>query len=213
VAAQFAAAVLAGGRASRFGSDKALAPFAGEPLLGRTLRLLRAHTPHLAVIAKTEGAQAYRPLAESHGAVLLCDASPLKTPLAGLSAALDWCVSLVSSAPGAPQAVFAVAADMPFVAEGALASKLLAALEADPQAAAALAFQGGSLQTLAGLWVAERCAADARALLSREKVGPRALLDRIRFATVPFPGSGADERPFLDADTPEALARLERLHR
>ena len=51
-----AAAVLAGGRASRFGSDKALALFAGEPLLGRTLRLLGKQVLHLSVVAKAEGA-------------------------------------------------------------------------------------------------------------------------------------------------------------
>ena len=199
--------MLAGGRASRFGSDKALAPFAGEPLLGRTLRLLGPQVLHLSVVAKAEGAQAYRGLAQAHGAALLTDVSALKTPLAGLSAALDWCCGLHA---GAPLRLFAVAADMPFVAEGDLLARLGAALDADPAAAAALAFHGGSLQTLAGLWVVDACAAEARALLERQKVGPRALLDRVRFVTVPFPDSA---RAFLDADTPEALAALEALGR
>ncbi len=209
IALPIAAAVLAGGRALRFGSDKALAVFGGEALLGRTLRLLGTQALHLSVVAKPEGAAAYAALAASHGAALLTDASALKTPLAGLSAALDWCCGLQS--PGArPLRLFAVAADMPFVADSALLSRLSAALDEDPSAAAALAFHGGSLQTLAGLWVAPACAAEARALLARQKVGPRALLDRVRFVTVPFADA---TRAFLDADTPEALAALEALQR
>lgn len=198
--------MLAGGRASRFGSDKALALFGGEPLLGRTLRLLRSRVTHLSVVAKAEGAPAYAALAAAHGAALLTDVSAMKTPLAGLSAALDWCCGLVVE-PGAPMRLFAVAADMPFVADGDLLARLSAALDADPNAAAALAWHGGSLQTLAGLWVAPACAAEARALLAREKVGPRALLDRVRFVTVPFED---EAQAFADADTPEALAALER---
>lgn len=201
--------MLAGGRASRFGSDKALALFGGEPLLGRTLRMLGAQVLHLSVVAKVEGAAAYAPLAAAHGAALLTDASALRTPLAGLSAALDWCCGL-SQREATPARLFAVAADMPFVADGELLSRLSAALDADPSAAAALAFHGGSLQTLAGLWVAPACAQEARALLERQKVGPRALLDRVRFVTVPFEQVA---RAFLDADTPEALAALEGLPR
>ena len=208
------AAVLAGGRSSRFGSDKVLARFGGEPLLGRLLRLLRPLCGELLVVAKETAP--YAALARAHGALLLTDASERKTPLSGLSAALD---HLASPAPAvaphhalalhhrARARLFAVAADMPFVADAGLLRALQAALDADAAAGAALAFHGGSLQTMAGLWVAPVCAPLARALLAREKVGPRALLDQLRVATVPWPDERG--RPFLDADTPEALARLE----
>ena len=47
-----AAIVLAGGRSERFGSDKALAPFRGEPLLAHALRGVRAEFGEVLVVAK-----------------------------------------------------------------------------------------------------------------------------------------------------------------
>src|SRR5262245_4773422 len=44
--------VLAGGKSSRFGSNKALAMLNGETLAGRMVRLLGAHCGHVALSAK-----------------------------------------------------------------------------------------------------------------------------------------------------------------
>ena len=218
LAARTVGAVLAGGRSSRFGSDKVLARFGGEPLLARLLRLLRPLCSELLVVAKETAP--YAGIALSSGARLLTDASERKTPLSGLSAALDHVAGPAPTvapivAPhhalalhhSARARLFAVAADMPFVADLELLRALHAALDADAAAGAALAFHGGSLQTMAGLWVVPVCAPLARGLLAREKVGPRALLDQLRVAVVQWPEERG--RPFLDADTPEALARLE----
>ena len=65
---------------------------------------------------------------------------------------------------------------------------------------------GGSLQPLCALWRRAPCLAAVEELLSQPRpLGPRALLAKVRAAKLDW----ADIRPFLDADTPEALRDLE----
>lgn len=84
--------VLAGGRSSRFGGDKALARFRGELLLdraGRPLQALRA----IAVSAKAESVIAAH--AQQHGTPLVADDPALPDgPLTGILAGLDWANAL-----------------------------------------------------------------------------------------------------------------------
>jgi molybdopterin-guanine dinucleotide biosynthesis protein A len=63
----------------------------------------------------------------------------------------------------------------------------------------------GARQPLCALYRREPCLRAAAELLARSAVGPKRLLDTVRTAFVDWP----DERPFLDADTPAQLARLE----
>ena len=60
-------------------------------------------------------------------------------------------------------------------------------------------------QPLCALYRRDSCLEPATELLARAAVGPKRLLDAVRTAFVDWP----DERPFLDADTPEQLAKLE----
>jgi molybdopterin-guanine dinucleotide biosynthesis protein A len=112
-----AAVVLAGGESVRFGSDKALAQFRGEPLLAHVLRgLCGAGFAQVALAAKEPGK--YAAVAEEIGSTshrkieLLRDVRPVQTPLAGLEAGLR---------ASRHQLVFACAADMPFGATPACA--------------------------------------------------------------------------------------------
>ena len=188
---QACAVVLAGGESRRFGSDKALARFRGEPLVARVLRTLReAGFAQVAVAAKDPDKYA----AFAGGAVLLPDLRPNQTPLAGLAAALH--ASSFSL-------VFACAADMPFAADPALIDALTAAIEGHD---AAVPHAGGSLQPLCALWRRDPCLKAAEQLLEGPNPpGPRAILPLVRAARLEW----ADNRPFLDADTPDVLRELE----
>jgi len=185
------AVVLAGGESIRFGSDKALAQLRGQPLVARVLSGLRAAGfAQVAVAAKDPGKYA----ALASGAELLTDVRPLQTPLAGLATGLR---------ASRHDLVFACAADMPFAADAALIDALWAAI-ADHDAAVPQA--GGSLQPLCALWRRAPCLRAAEELLAGPRpAGPRAILPLIRAARLDW----ADARPFLDADTPEALRKLE----
>lgn len=194
------AVVLAGGQSRRFGSDKALAQFRGEPLLAHVLRgLCAAGFAQIVLTAKDPGK--YASVAEEIAYLaqrridLLPDVRPVQTPLAGLEAGLK---------ASQHELVFACAADMPFAADAALIDALTAAIASHD---AALPAAGGSLQPLCGLWRRDPCLKVAEELLAGPRpVGPRAILPLVRAARLDW----ADIRPFLDADTPEVLADLER---
>jgi molybdopterin-guanine dinucleotide biosynthesis protein A len=196
---QACALVLAGGEIKRFGSDKALAQFRGEPLLAHVLRGLHAAGfAQLALAAKEP--QRYAPIAEEISYVagarieLLRDVRPFQTPLAGLVAGLR---------ASRHELVFACAADMPFAADPALIDALFAAVAEHD---AAVPEAGGSLQPLCALWRPEPCLKIGEELLSGPRpAGPRAILAQVRAARLDW----ADIRPFLDADTPEVLRDLE----
>jgi molybdopterin-guanine dinucleotide biosynthesis protein A len=181
------AIALAGGRSARFGSDKAWAIFRGAPLLASVLRGLRAEFAEVLVVAKRT--EPYAAL----GARVALDRSELYTPLSGLEAGL---------AAASSEVVFCCAADMPFAADGALLDALAAALEGHD---AAVPVHAQIRQPLCALYRREPCLRVATELLARSAVGPKRLLDMVGTAFVDWP----DERPFLDADTPEQLARLE----
>jgi molybdopterin-guanine dinucleotide biosynthesis protein A len=91
---------------------------------------------------------------------------------------------------------------MPFAGDGALLDALFAALAGHD---AAVPVHAGARQPLCALYRREPCLAAATALLARSAVGPKRLLETVRTAFVDW----SEERPFLDADTPVELARLE----
>jgi molybdopterin-guanine dinucleotide biosynthesis protein A len=193
------ALVLAGGESKRFGSDKALAQFRGEPLLGHVLRGLTAlGFAQIGLVAKEP--QRYAAVAEEIEYIsaskieLLRDVRPFQTPLAGLAAGLH---------ASRHELVFACAADMPFAADAALVDALFAAVQGHD---AAVPQAGGSLQPLCAVWRRDPCLKAAEELLAGPRPpGPRAILAQIRAAKLDW----ADIRPFLDADTPEALRDLD----
>jgi molybdenum cofactor guanylyltransferase len=181
------AIALAGGRSERFGSDKALAPFRGAPLLAAVLQGLRSEFQEVLVVAKRADPYA------SLGARVVLDRSELYTPLSGLEAGL-------AAASGA--VVFCCGADMPFAADAQLLDALFAALAGHD---AAVPVCRAARQPLCALYRREPCLRAASALLARSAVGPKRLLESIRTAFLDW----SNERPFLDADTPQRLSELE----
>lgn len=175
-------AVLSGGRSSRFGENKALAP-AGDRLLGRRVidALRSGGCDPVVLVGGSAGDQL--------GVPTIADRHPGAGPLAGLASVLSWARSgLVVVAP----------CDLPLL-QGAHVVELIAA--AGP-ATAAVASCDGVLQPSLACWPAGA----GRDLLGAVADGDRAwrrALDLAAHVAVELPASAV-----ADADTPEELARL-----
>lgn len=75
--------VLAGGKSSRFGSDKGLHPFRGKPLVMHALDILRPHCGELMISTNKPDAYAFT------GISLVADVFPGCGPMAGIHSALS----------------------------------------------------------------------------------------------------------------------------
>ncbi|WP_370591189.1 molybdenum cofactor guanylyltransferase [Saccharopolyspora montiporae] len=183
--ADFAAVVLAGGRARRLGGvDKVLLPVGGRSLLQRTLDVLRGAVPLVVVGPQREVDAPVHWTGEE---------PPGGGPLAGVRAGLQ----LV---PEGSALVAVLAADHPHLTE-ATVPRLRAAVLAAPRAGGAvLVDAAGERQWLLGVWRADRLrAAMPEQVRDRPVRGTFAALDPVEVAPV-----GAEP---ADVDTPEDLLR------
>ncbi|HRQ90085.1 MAG TPA: molybdenum cofactor guanylyltransferase, partial [Bacteroidia bacterium] len=189
----FDAVLLAGGRSSRMGRDKAFLDWEGQPLYVRQLRKLAALGPERLWLS-THAGQSFPAVME--GVVRLVDQQPDLGPLGGLREAL---------AASRAERVLVLAVDLPRM-ETAFLHRLLAA-------------EGGAVPKTANGW--EPLAAvyprrDTLALvedaLSRGDLRLQHLVDRLEsdglVAAVPV-GEHASGL-FANVNTPEELATLER---
>jgi molybdopterin-guanine dinucleotide biosynthesis protein A len=207
--------VLAGGRSSRFGSDKLAADFEGQPLLAATIGAV------LGVVNGVVVAGPALPPGFTTGevrVVLVEDLEPLAGPLAALANALD---SLGDADPGDDLAIV-VGGDMPRLVPGVLRS-MLDRLDADRAIDAVLleapsSGDGGRAPSpkRAVLPLAVRIEAARRAAAEAIRAGDRslqALVDRLSHIELPASAWLAIDpqaQTLLDVDT---LADLEQLRR
>lgn len=190
------ALVLAGGKSSRFGSDKALANLEGETLITRCVRRLLSAFPEVIVVSKRPDTYAF--LRMLGRVSLACDRYAEHNPLAGLEAGL--------SASATP-ANFLCACDMPLI-EPRLLAELYGKL---PGYEAAVPLRGGVPQPLCAFY-RRSCLEGARRLLLEGK-GPLDLLKTLNTRWVEDKTvSKTDPKglSFLDIDTRSDLLRAEK---
>lgn len=182
---EFAAVVLAGGQARRFGgADKVALEVEGSSLLQRTLSAVTVADPVVVV-----GQQ--RPVASS--VRWTWEDPPGSGPLAGLRAGL-------AELSGQGRFAAVLAADHPYLSAATVA-RLLRAAEESEAAGAVLTDSAGERQWLVGVWRVERLRA---AMPERvENVSLRDVLGPLEPVTVPASGAEAS-----DVDTPEDWERL-----
>ena len=184
--------ILAGGKSSRMGRDKAALPLHGETFLAR---LVRQYSPVFPVYVSVGQAGKY----DTCGAGKLVDLHPGVGPLAGLEAAF-----LETDA----EAVFLTATDLPF-GTLELAQRLLTMLgDAD---ACVIRRNNGNLEPAFGVY-RRSCLAPLTACLKEGRRSFRGLLDRVtvRWAGEAELGEFPLERLLQNINTPEAYENAAR---
>ncbi len=160
------AAILAGGKSSRMGTEKALLPFENQPLIAHIAAILRPIFPKVCVVT------ASKEVARAADLPAIPDHFPNRGPLGGIHAALTHF--------GAP--TFVVACDMPF-----LNAAFIEFLARDFDAMALVPLGEGGFEPLHAIY-SEKCAAIfENHLCGEEKMLPmRRILVEIgtRFASV-----------------------------
>lgn len=187
-----AAAILAGGRSRRMGTDKALLLLDGTPLIGHVIARLRPLIPEIMIVGDNAGA--YR----QFGIPAISDPSPDQGPLAGIRTALVNTAAL---------RVFCCACDMPFL-ESALVGRLLEL--AEPGVAAVVPRVRREQEPLCAVYTRDALPAIAAELAA----GGRRILNAL--ARMPTRYVEEEElrsfdpelRSFVNVNTPEDLARV-----
>lgn len=187
------AVIVAGGRSSRMGQEKAFQTVRGRRILDRVVSCLSAQASEIVLNANGD-TDRFR----DTGLRVIGDLRPhVTSPLAGLHAALNHAVE------SGFDAVLTVPSDTPFLAAD-LAQRLRAA-----QHPAAIAASAGQQHYLTGLWSSSLHSAINLAV--DEPRTPR-LQDWARMcdaAVIEWPSTPYD--PFFNVNTPEELAEAERI--
>jgi molybdenum cofactor guanylyltransferase len=174
------AVVLAGGRSSRFGSDKLAADFDGRPLLRHAIDGVRAIAGVVVVVVAPGAAP---PLPD--GVRVAHDARPFDGPLAGLAA------GLAAIGPDVERVVV-VGGDMPRLVPAVL-RRLVAALVGDPAAVLAVLAVGDDRPPLPMAIDARRGTVAVTDLLERGERRLRALTEDQGPVVVPEVAWRADD--------------------
>ncbi|WP_431297829.1 molybdenum cofactor guanylyltransferase MobA [Tabrizicola sp. BL-A-41-H6] len=181
--------ILAGGQARRMGgADKALVSLAGKPLIAHVVERFAPQVEALAISANGDAGRFDR-----LALPVLPDADRLG-PLSGILSALDW------AAPLGAEAVVSVPVDAPFL-PGDLVPHLVLAGGDD----VAIAVAAGHEHPVLGLWPVAVRGRLAAFLASGSKPKVLDFCAQVGAKRAEF----ADDRAFLNVNTPQDLARAE----
>ena len=186
------AVIVAGGRSSRMGREKALEVIRGRTIIARVISLLGAQGLETVINANGDVAR----FAETGLKVIGDLRADIQTPLAGLHTALSFAEERGFDA------VLTVPSDAPFLPAD-LFRKLAEA------GGAAIAASGGQAHYLTGLWPVSLLADLERALGAGRLPRMQDWAKMCGAALVAWPAVPYD--PFFNVNTPEELAEAERI--
>jgi molybdopterin-guanine dinucleotide biosynthesis protein A len=190
-----AAFVLAGGKSSRMGRDKAFAELAGKTLLERALAVARAVAPDVRIVGFNPRLVAF---ASEHKLALIADRFAERGPLAGIHAALRSSKSELN---------FVLSVDCPFIT--AECAKFLVQTAWQNSALATVADVAGGIHPVSAVYRREFADFAERALAAgKNKIG--AVLADVPTAFIredELLRAGFSPEMFDNVNTPQDLAR------
>jgi molybdenum cofactor guanylyltransferase len=181
--------ILAGGKSTRMGTDKAFVDYEGRTLLARALDLARSVASRVSIVGTEEKFAAFAPVVED----VFRDCGPL----GGIHAAL-----LGSST----ELNLMLAVDMPFVSQAFLKYLITQAQHA-PDAVVVVPRSDGRRQPLCAIYRREFAAIAERALQARQNRIDR-LFDEVQTRVIEqeeLEGAGFSPSLFRNLNTPEEL--------
>jgi molybdenum cofactor guanylyltransferase len=192
--------LLAGGQSRRMGGgDKSLLPLGSRPILAHIIDRARPQVGSLALNANGDPAR-FAPF----GLPVLPDLiEGYAGPLAGVLTGLRWAGTRADR----PDWIVTIATDTPFFPTDLVARMLGAVRDGDFELACAAS--GGRSHPVFGLWPVRLAAELETALLLEGMRKIDAWTARYRLAVVEFDSVPCD--PFFNVNTPEDLARAQRL--
>lgn len=188
-------AVIAGGRSTRMGSEKALILLDGVSLMERALSRLRFQVQDMAINANGDASR----FAAFNLPVVADELAGVGTPLAGIHAMLSHGQALGFDA------VVTVPSDTPFLPLD-LVSKLVAAGE---HTGAAIARSGGQDHYLTGIWTTAMAKPLERLIREENLHRVQDLATRARAERAVWPALPHD--PFFNINSPDDLQRAQAL--
>ena len=186
--------ILAGGKSTRMGADKAFVDYQGRTLLARALDLARSVTPYVRILGSQQKFAPFAPVVED----VFRDCGPL----GGIHAALRATVTELN---------LMLAVDTPFVS-WAFLQYLIGQARGAPEAAVVVPRAGGGWQPLCAIYRREFTGPAERALRAGRNRIDR-LFDQVRTRVIEqeqLQGAGFSPAIFRNLNTP---AELEAEHR
>ena len=181
--------ILAGGKSTRMGTDKAFVDYAGRTLLARALELTRSVAFDVRIVGSKEKFAAFAPVVED----VIRDCGPL----GGIHAALR---------ASSTELNVMLAVDVPFVS-WAFLQYLVTQARGAPEAAVVVPRMDGGWQPLCAIYRREFSGVAERALLAgRNKIDR--LFDEVRTRVIEqeeLEGAGFSSAIFRNLNTPEEL--------
>jgi molybdopterin-guanine dinucleotide biosynthesis protein A len=194
-------AAIAGGRSVRYGEPKSFASVAGERLIDRVLRALRAASDEQVVIANDVDAYA------SLGLPVRTDVLADGGPVAGIHAAL------LHAAQSGCDGVLVLACDMPFPSAPLLRALAQHAHAHDVDAVLPASDSRRGMEPLCA-WYSTRCIVPIERAVARDDLRVIGFHEEVRVAVLPaaeVAQFGEPQRLFMNVNTREEREQAERL--